>query len=85
MQFDRILISVRVSARGTSSPSPMGIAEGATGCQPPSSGRSDFLASQGAAVDALRPAWASWIASFACPCARQNATMGRSAASFASE
>src|SRR5438046_3993496 len=63
----------------------MGSAEGATGCQPPPSGPSDFPASQGAAVEAFLPAWASWMPSFACPWARQSFTTRSRADSFASE
>jgi hypothetical protein len=47
-----------VSARGVGESSSIAIAEGATGCQPPSSGRSGFLFSQGGAVEAFLPACA---------------------------
>ena len=56
-------MSARVRAWGTSSPGECGSADGATVRQP--SGASGAICappSQGAALDALRPAWLSWIA-----------------------
>ena len=80
----RDLISSRVSACGGSLPSPSGIAEGATVCQPPSLTEIGLLPSKGAFFDPRRPACAICNAYFACPYLRQCASTRASAASFAS-
>ena len=75
----------RRAPRARSSPSTCGTADGATACQPPGS-PSGICAppSHGARLDALRPAWASWIASGIGECARTRGEHARSAASLAS-
>ena len=52
--------------------------EGPTTSQPPSAGESKRERSHGRVIDALRPAWASWMAGTA-PCASTNAAMRTSA------
>ncbi len=52
---------------------------GPIGCQPPSSGPTMRRPRQGASVDALRPAWASWMPGTA-PCAVMKAAIGANAA-----
>ena len=49
------------SATGGSSSGACGIADGATVCQPPSSGASSAPPSHGDWLEALRPAWPSWM------------------------
>ena len=61
-------------------------ADGATGCQPPvRRARSAAPPSQGAWLEALRPACASWIAIGIGECRRTAASTRRSAASVASD
>ena len=61
----------------------LGIADGATGFQPPSSSGISAPPSHGPALDALRPACASWIATGIAGCARSRAAR-RAPASHAS-
>jgi hypothetical protein len=66
------------------SPSLCGTAEGPSGCQPPSEIGINWPPSQGVWLDALRPAWASCIASAIFECLRTDLRIGFSAASVAS-
>ena len=61
-----------------------GTADGPSACQPPCAIGINCPPSQGRRLDALRPAWASWIASAALECLRTEAMIGLSAASHAS-
>jgi hypothetical protein len=72
------------SAWGGASCGACGIAEGATGSQPPSLGGISWPPSQGLWLDALRPAWASWIASGMRLVARKASTTRFNAISLAS-
>ena len=72
------------SARGGASPSLCGTAEGPSGSQPPSAIGISWPPSHGVWLDALRPAWASCIATAAFECLRTEARIGFSAASVAS-
>src|SRR5215471_8407495 len=60
------------------------MADGPSACQPPCAIGINCPPSQGRWLDALRPAWASWIASAALECLRTEAMIGLSAASHAS-
>ena len=62
-----------------------GIADGATGSQPPSSGRTGPCPRHGGSVDALRPAWASWMPMGELPYSRTNVTTRFRASSLSSE
>src|ERR1051326_3989456 len=73
----------RSSARGTRYASTNGIAVGATGVQPPSeSATPPDRPENGHQLDALKPAWASWIAGTA-PRDATNAAIGRHASTCA--
>ena len=71
-------------ARGARSPSACGTADGATHSQPPSSGASCPPPSHGRRLDALRPAWASWMPRGMGECRRTMSSTPRRAASLAS-
>ncbi len=77
-------MSPAVSSLGTGKSSVNGTALGASVSHPPSPARRGPPPSQGAAVEALRPAWASCTAGTA-PCSLMKAATGRSASAWASD
>src|SRR5450830_1107261 len=80
------LMSSLVMACGTAQPVSYGIADGASGVQPPSSlVRIGLPPAPGGVVGALRPACASCTPSLATPYWRQKSCTRLSAASFSSE
>ena len=72
------------NASGGVSLSLCGMADGPSTRQPPSETGINWPPSQGAWLDALRPAWASWIMTAALERLRTDARIGFSAASLAS-
>ena len=76
-------MSSAVMAAGTAYP-PKAVADGARVGQPPWSSGTESVPRQGAYVEALRPACASWNAN-GTPCSWENATIGSHASACASD